>query len=206
MNLGYIQHHLTGAWQLLRGDEDGLDHFDLTEEGFWRSFGVMVLIVPFLFVSAWAGHGILSEFAATDPTLGLVVPPVSVYMIVELVTTYVGWVAYLMVMVPLARAFGAPNRYSVFVVAYNWANLLILLLFLPLYLSWLFGFLSTDFLLSFEVFLGLAFLVYGWFVAVVSLKASRLDAAAVVATEFVIFLGLNSISRGIYGAFPIQIA
>jgi len=41
-----IRESLAGAWQVMKGDPDGLDRMDNSVEGFWRSFGVFFLIVP----------------------------------------------------------------------------------------------------------------------------------------------------------------
>jgi len=37
---------LYGLWRLARGDASGLDFFNATLEGFWRSFAAAVIIAP----------------------------------------------------------------------------------------------------------------------------------------------------------------
>ena len=201
MNLNYVAHHLIGAWRLLRGDEDGVDHFDLTEEGFWRSFVVMSLALPAIVIGIASSFDFISGYAVADETFDFNVP-LPVYAIVEVVVTYVGWIAYLIAMAPLARAFGAPGRYSVFVISYNWATMLVVLLILPINLMELMGWVSIDIAVSLELLFGLITLVYFWFVATVSLKATRMNAAAIVAAEIFIYVVLGRISNSIYTAFP----
>ena len=38
--------NLSGAWDVMNGRAEGLNKFDLTIDGFWRSFGAIVLILP----------------------------------------------------------------------------------------------------------------------------------------------------------------
>jgi hypothetical protein len=41
-----IQRALQGAWLLARGDTRGMGLFDLSVEGFWRSFAAALLAAP----------------------------------------------------------------------------------------------------------------------------------------------------------------
>ena len=43
---------LTGAWLLAKRDTSALNYFNLSIEGFWRSFSAMVLVLPILILSA----------------------------------------------------------------------------------------------------------------------------------------------------------
>ena len=45
--IAYVRENLAGAWQVMLGRPEGLDRLDTSLEGFWRSFGVIVLVAPF---------------------------------------------------------------------------------------------------------------------------------------------------------------
>ena len=46
-----IRDNLAGAFEVMLGRPDGLDRLDTSVDGFWRSFGAVVLVVPFAFLS-----------------------------------------------------------------------------------------------------------------------------------------------------------
>ena len=67
---------LSGAFALLMRDEQGLEHFNLTADGFWRSFSAIVLVAPvYLFAAStdWsaAAGGNPAEFSALKSLLSL---------------------------------------------------------------------------------------------------------------------------------------
>ena len=70
---------LTGAIALAMGRDDAFEHFDLTAEGFWRSFAAVIVIAP-LYVYADrvdALYPAQGEPAAFSPTLSLLTLAVS---------------------------------------------------------------------------------------------------------------------------------
>ena len=46
LNLAEIVRSVYGAWRLAHLDPAGMTYFDRTEEGFWRSFRVAILVAP----------------------------------------------------------------------------------------------------------------------------------------------------------------
>ncbi len=114
----YLAASLTGAWRLARLKPDGFAWFDLSADGFWRSFLAVPVVMP-LFL------GFVAVQAGGNP------PSWAGYFFVEVLGYILAWFTFLGLMVPFARFFGLGPGYVPFVVAYNWAQVLILMLLLP---------------------------------------------------------------------------
>lgn len=168
--IGYLAESLTGAWRLARLKPDGFAWFDLSADGFWRSFLAMPVAAPLFlgFVAAQAGGGPLD--AGT--------------LVVQLLSYLVVWCLFLGLMVPFARFFGLGPGYVPFVVAYNWAQVLMLMLFLPLTLLRAAGVMPG--LMNVVIVLLMAFgMVYVGVLARFGLRADWPQTVAVVLIEMV---------------------
>ncbi len=87
--------------------------FDLTVEGFWRSFFAAVLVAPFyLFMLA-------VDYGTSGMPAGL-----ALVVLVRTVAYVVDWAAFPLVAILLVRLFGLEHRYVALVVADNWASVL----------------------------------------------------------------------------------
>jgi hypothetical protein len=108
--------NLAGAWAIMRGRADGLTRLDLSLEGFWRSFAAIVLLAPFA-VLALISQQRLAAAAGEDPATG--------GLGLEAVALLVDWLAFPLVFAILARPLGVGARYVPFIVARNWASVII---------------------------------------------------------------------------------
>ena len=63
-----IARSLTGAWHLFLDRPDAMRYFDLSIEGFWRSFRAIVLLLPAYILSTLAERVI--TLARSDPAPG----------------------------------------------------------------------------------------------------------------------------------------
>lgn len=169
--LGFIAASLTGAWRLARLKPDGFDWFDLSADGFWRSFLAMPVVLP-LFL----GFVAVQAAPATTNWVG--------YFLVEVVGYLLAWCVFLGLMVPFARFFGLGSGYVPFVVAYNWAQVLILMLLLPPTLLRAAGVMPGLFNIVIVVLLALAILYVG-LLARLGLRTDWPQTVAVVLIEMV---------------------
>lgn len=178
-----IRRALSGAVQLAKGDPGGLGWFDVSFDGFWRSFGAMFVAAP--------GYAILliEQYARTgwpeDP-FGTIVA--------EAITYVAGWIAYPVVAMGLTRALGLSNRYVPLIVVSNWTAVLqvafytavvVVTALMPLQLR------TTLFLAATG-----AVLVYQWFTTKTALGSSGGVAAGFVAVDVLLSL---LVSRSIDG-------
>lgn len=168
-SLSEIAGALYGAYRLARLDAQGMRLFDLSIAGFWRSFFAAILMAPFfaLLVYLQGGEDYFADAA-----------------IVEFAGYFLGWAAFPLAMVAFAHAFDLGRNYIAFMVAYNWSQLVVMVVLLPVtaivVLLPIPGALAGLALLA----VMMAALAYLWFIARTALAISPPLAAAVVALEF----------------------
>ena len=176
---------LTGAVRLALGDTGAMSCFNRTIEGFWNSFFAAVLAAPGYLALA------LLSFEETP-----IANPLRVFL-VESIAYVIGWVAFPLAMVYVARALGREKRYVNYIVAFNWAHVPQVLLFLTgAVLANGLGMTgpATDTLMS---ILSLAVVVYFWFVAKTAFEVSGLQAAGLVGLDILITLAIGIVSAGL---------
>jgi len=196
----YFTRHLHGAWRLLRGDEAGLSEFDLSTDGFYRSFWAMAAAFALALPGIVADHRAGLAFAAQMPDVQFAMP-LRVYAVTEMTAYLIGWGVFLWLMMTVARRFGVANRYGAYVIVYNWASLLMVCISLPLALAQLGGLITWDLALALQIILGLIFLTYSWYIAVKALQINGWDAGAVVALEILLYFILAIPVEKIYAAY-----
>ena len=186
-----IYSSIYGAWRLARLYPSGMRFFSLTIEGFWRSFFAAVIVAPiYIYIRLIRPTAPVVEGAPpADPGPGLVVVDIGAYV--------VGWVAFPVLMILLARLLNVRGQYVSFIVAYNWANVV----------QWaLFGVAATIAVaLGAETGLGVvlnlaalaAVLFYQWFIARTALMTSAYVAAGIVAIDVLLGLIINVAARAV---------
>jgi len=114
-----LRENLAGAWAVMLGRAEGLARMDLSLEGFWRSFGAVVLVAPFL------GPALISrtKFAAEQGGLAVSLEPAD--LLAQLGPLLVDWFAFPLVFALLARPLGVSGRYVPYIVTRNWAAVII---------------------------------------------------------------------------------
>ncbi len=108
-----VQLAVGGALLLARGDRRGLGFFDASIDGFWRSFRSGLICYPLYLLllsfriagSRWAASGAVPILAA------------------ETIAYVIAWVAFPLLMLPLARWLDRDDRFLPFMVAYNWSQI-----------------------------------------------------------------------------------
>lgn len=171
---------LVGAFRLARFDHQGTLFFNATVQGFWNSFWVAAVIAPIYLLEL-----VVRWHSADIPTTAFY------YFSVEAIIYVMGWVALPLAMVHVCRMMGWSQRFLVFAVANNWADMVVYALVIPIQIAVSLGLLTgaaMSFILS-------AMLLYGlglsWFVARHTLNISAIAATGVVALSVV----LNFIMR-----------
>lgn len=113
-----IRHYVEGALRLAKGDTGGMEHFDFSTDGFFRSFWAILIVAP--------GYAILvadqHARAGTEGGFALV--------LAESVSYVLGWLALPVIAVFLTRFFGVAGRYVPLIVALNWSSLVQIAAFL----------------------------------------------------------------------------
>lgn len=172
---------LYGVWRLAHFDENGWRHLDDSIDGFWKSFFAAVLVAPFHVITL-----LLSLVASDMPATAGPGRIIAVYTIAYVI----GWVAFPVAMVGIADLLDRRDKYLRYIVGFNWAITVQVMVFLPVAI--LFAAVGLN------LFTGLLNLVavfaiatYAWFVARTGLGIPGSTAVAIVLLDLVISIALN---------------
>jgi hypothetical protein len=108
-----VSYGLFGAWRLAHLDPRGMEYFDTSVEGFWRSFWAAALMAP-----PYVLFQVL-QFARQDADLD----PLR-FFLVEAIGYTILWSAFPLAAWYLAAVVGKSNRYLGYIVASNWGNVI----------------------------------------------------------------------------------
>jgi hypothetical protein len=180
---------MRGCWRLIWRDPLADEHFNLTIDGFWRSFAMvlplLVLVYP-LFIS---GHRFDIEWAARQGEE----PPV---LNLGLDYTYLlaGVVAWPFVAALLARLLGTGQTYVRYMIIYNWMALpATALAAIPHLIHLASGTMQPALIMAQAVFLPLLYVT--WYVAKAGLQTTAFIAFAFLLADTALTFGLDALIR-----------
>lgn len=177
---------LYGAWRLARFDARGLEYFDRSLNGFWKSFFAAAIAAP-------AHFGLLALAGGEAPVVldGLfgLLREASIYVI--------SWLAFPLIMVYVTRHLDREERYFDYIVPYNWAGVLQIFLFL-LVSALAVGGVLPEGLAGFATMAAfVAILAYQWFIARTGLGIGAGAAIAVVFFDMVVGLLVRLLGQSV---------
>jgi hypothetical protein len=143
-----IRAAIKGLGLLLRGDERALLCYDLSLDGFWRSFWLPLAL---LVVYAVVMRPTADELAAFDGEH-------TVFTLVQALKFLLGWMAYFALIAGISRIFGLGERFGIFVILYNWAQAITTAATLPILAGATWGVLPASILTGWSTALLLAWL------------------------------------------------
>lgn len=180
---------IRGVLRLARFDPDALDSFNLTLDGYWRSFFAAVLLLP-IYLVYWFGLDTPGKEGAI---------PLGRRLLVESINYPLVWTLWPLVAFYVALAAGWGERYLAYVIAYNWTQifaqgvmLLAAILFLPA--------LEPAARLNLWFLMLIGFLVFEAYVAKRTLNITWFQAAALEALLFVIIEAQGAIKDFVLAA------
>ncbi len=166
--------------RLARRDETAFEDFNISVDGFWRSFFAAVLCAPLQFAVAYY------EFSANagEASVGL-----GRFMLIDALTYAIVWTAWPLIMFYVTRRMGCGDRFLHYAIVYNWVQVPGTILLIGV----LFGLgplLGQGAVLFYYLALGVV-LVFEWWLAMKTLQISPMTALAVEAGVylFVQFMG-----------------
>ena len=164
-----ISSSLYGAWRLICLDEDAAKHFNLTTEGFWRSFFAAVVSLPYFAVAIlWLPQeAVEAGLEVPDPFLSTLAYVLS-------------WVVFPAVAIVLVRTFELSKGYIGYIIAYNWAGALIAQPLLVLAVIEHAGLIDSNTMGALQMPVFFFVLWYGWIIARRPLDAGPWLAGALV--------------------------
>lgn len=171
---------IVGAFRLLLFDAQALARFNLTVEGFWRSFFAAVLIAPFF--ALMAALELKGRLGGTS---------VAWVVAVEFGAYVVGWTIYPLLMVYVTRLLGLSHNYVPYIIVFNWGSVVRIAAFFPLIAIGSTGLVPSSAMATLMVVAILVALGYHWIVARVALGASAATTLGLVVLEFLLSLLLD---------------
>ena len=170
---------LYGAYRLAWFDASGMAHFNLTVEGFWRSFFAAVLVAPAYAILV----GMQLSAEAEEFNWALV-------LLTEGIGYVLAWSAFPLIAIVLTRLLGLDRNYVALIVAVNWSAVLQTGAFLAVVLL---GLIMPQGLGTFIVTIPtLAILTYQWFVIRTSLQSTGGIALMLLLIDLVITSMINA--------------
>lgn len=123
----HIGRAVAGALALARFDRKGMEHFDLSYDGFWRSFLAVLLTLPVAIATAVLWPAALERLAEVDPQYASAAKSVprnmAGFAVTKMVSFVAGWVFFPLAMIWIARMLNLGSRYVPLVVAFNWSRI-----------------------------------------------------------------------------------
>ncbi|MFP3943972.1 MAG: hypothetical protein ACLFWF_08770 [Alphaproteobacteria bacterium] len=167
---GHIGRSLTGALALARFDRRGLEYFDFSYDGFWRSFNAIPAALPL--IAIWTFVTVQQAAQSAEPAGGetaqmLLPQNVPAFIVVQVLSFAAAWLFFPVAMIWVARLLRMGDRYVPLIVANNWGGLAATYaIFTPLllYAVALSNLLSAELFVTFEFMILLFVLAYRWFV------------------------------------------
>jgi len=191
-----IARSLTGAWELFLDRADAMRHFDVSVDGFWRSFAAVLLVLPSYVLASLADRQMAAALEPAGP-----VQDGAAFAFQTVLGLGVDWIALPVILAFLARPLGIGGRYSAYIVARNWCAVIGALPFGLIGLLVVLGLLGGE-LGSLLMFAALIVILrYNYLVARQALDASMGFALGIVALDFVVSL---TIALTIDGLFAVQ--
>ena len=164
---------LQGCLHLLRADPAALNFFNLTIDGFWRSFYCVLIAFPFELTLTLTQTDRLIE---APSTLGFVAKEFFGYSI--------GWVLFPIIALATTRFFNLESRYVIYVITANYVRLVQIVV-----LSLMLTLLGLDVIASvFGLMIIVATLIYDWLATKIALDTSASIATGLVLINALIVL------------------
>lgn len=179
---------LLGAWKLFLRDERGMEHFEISEAAFWRSFQAAFYAAPLVFFITMVEINIIRDLEPTMLPVDITSPW---FYAPEFVGYVLSWALFPLLMVQGAKLLGREGTYAQYIIAYNWATVVSFAIFaIPSALYSLGVFASSATLsLSVAFFLILAF--YQYSVTKIALQVSGTIAILVVFANYTLMILLE---------------
>lgn len=186
-----IVRSLSAAWDLFVDRPGAMRGFDLSVDGFWRSFGAVVLVAPSYVLAVLAERRIAIETGLSDQSGAS-------FFVQNVLGLGIDWVALPLVLALLAQPLGIARHYPEFVVARNWGAVIAAVPFGAIGLLILLGLLGGE--LANLLMLASLFVVlrYTYLIARRALDASLGFAIGIVVFDFVLSLMIALTLDGIF--------
>ena len=186
MDVTYVRRSLDAAFDLVVRDQRAWSKFDLTTEGFYRSFAALLICIPLNIVidvlldKAAAAQKLARGKQLLDPAYGIGDAAFAT------ASLGVQWLIFPIAMIFLLRFLDLGHRYAALVIAHNWGTVVIWLFNMPAILLYAAGVIAPDTATDINfVVLGLT-LYYRFYIAQTALGTTWSIAMAIAMIDFLL--------------------
>jgi hypothetical protein len=193
---GEVRRSLIGAWSLFLDRRDALQYFDLSIDGFWRSFRVIVLVAPIYALIVLAEYPSYQAVGIAGASGG----PMS-FVLGKAAGLIVDWIAFPAVLALAARPLGIARTYPAFIIARFWGSVIAVAPFGMLAVLGLLGILGGEVysILSLAVFF--VVLRYSYLIASRALGVPTGFAVGIVAADLAVSLAVVTTVDAVFGRY-----
>jgi hypothetical protein len=179
-----IVQSLIGAWRLFLDRSDAMRYFNVSVDGFWRSFYAIIFILPAYFFIALAERRRIQADSLPDDFDG------SAFIVNKGLSLALDWVTLPIVLALFAGVLGIGRAYAQFIVARNWGAVLAIAPFGVVALLFLLGILGSDFANIVSLVILVVVVRFNYLIARRALGADVGFAVGIVVADFVISLAI----------------
>ncbi|KZL22007.1 hypothetical protein PsAD2_00032 [Pseudovibrio axinellae] len=123
-----IRQSCIASWRIMKGESEALQQFDLSADGFWRSFLVVFVLLPFYFLGLLAEQSLLLEtHLAKGQEAAEFISDGSPLYLGKSLALFVDWITFPIVVGFLSASIGLRKNYGPYIIVRNWSTLIILL-------------------------------------------------------------------------------
>jgi len=186
-----IRFALAAIARLARGDVAALTAFDVGRAGMIRSFYAALVAAPLYAIL------VVTRVDGVDPVeLSLR------NAVIETIAYVMGWTAFPLAAFYMVRALDRLDRYPLFITTYNWSNLGLTMIYVPVAVI-----IGNDLLpgiigSTLGIVTMLAMIYFQWFIARVALGIPPLPAAGIIALDVALALTINGWATALQSAVP----
>ena len=176
---------LIGSFRLACGDARGIGSFNITHQGFWRSFSAALIVFPIFAL-------LLSvRYLVNEGDVNIVR-----FMFVYLIAYIIGWIAFPLLANYLTIALNVHANFIRYIVAYNWASVVQNIVYLPFVILVEARLIHEDFSIVVGVILLTLVFLYTWFVTKTALEVTAIAAVGIVILDLMLSIVISSIAQG----------
>lgn len=186
VDLAYMRRSVDAAFDLVTRNPRAWEKFDLTADGFYRSFAAFLIVAPINI----ATDLIVVQLAAAERARQNMPAGEAVYYMSDAVFSTVAlciqWLLFPIAMLFLLRFLGYAQRYAALVIAHNWGSVVVWLFNLPAFLLFAAGIITSNQAIDINlIVLGLT-LYYRFYIAQTALGAPWTLAAGITMIDFLL--------------------
>ena len=193
-----IVRSLTGAWRLFLDRSDAMRFFDVSVDGFWRSFGAIVLILPAYILVVLSDRARILTDAVSDEGFDA-----SSFFANRGVWLALNWVALPILLALVARPLRVGRTYAGYIVARNWCAVLTVAPFGLIALLYLVGLLGNEIASVISLVIIVVVIRFDYLIARRALGADIGLAVAVVIADLAIGLAIAVVIDTIFVYGPL---